>query len=116
MITAWNQSSNYSQLLTSVRGLVFFGVPHRGADIAYWAGLPASLLDHTLVGFGGNTNFLNALKRASPTWREISIQFIERASPPLLIRTFFETERLGNILVCLNTMNDFSILTRTGCR
>jgi len=74
-------------------------VPHRGADIAYWAGLPANLLDRALVGFGGNTSFLNALKRASPTWRDISIQFVERAAPPLKIRTFFETERLGNILV-----------------
>jgi hypothetical protein len=105
MITAWNQSNNYGGLLQNIRGLVFFGVPHRGADIAYWAGLPANLLDHALMGFGGNTSFLNALKRASPTWRDISIQFVERAVPPLKIRTFFETERLGNILVCSSELD-----------
>ncbi|KAH8745732.1 Alpha/Beta hydrolase protein [Hyaloscypha finlandica] len=94
IITAWNQSNHYGELLQTIRGIVFFGVPHRGADVAYWAGLPASLLDYTLAGFGGNTAFLNALKRSSPTWREISIQFIERAAPPLKIRTFSKRKGL----------------------
>lgn len=76
-----------------------FGVPHRGSDIVFWAGLPASLLDKGLAGFNGNTRFLDALKKNSMEWREISEQFIQRADRVLLIRSYFETRRLGNVLV-----------------
>lgn len=80
-------------------GLYSLEYPHRGADIAFWAGLPATLLDKGLAGFGGNTRFLDALKKNSMEWREISDQFIQRADRVLLIRSYFETKRLGNVLV-----------------
>lgn len=103
MITAWykigDRFNPYGDLLRNIRGLIFFGVPHRGADIAFWASLPANLLDKGLIGFGANTRFLDALKRNSPEWREISKQFVQRADAIPLIRTYFETKRLGNILV-----------------
>lgn len=103
MNTAWykigDRFNPYGDLLRNVRGLMFFGVPHRGADIAFWAGFPATLLEKGLIGFGGNTRFLDALKKNSPEWREISKQFVQRADAIPLIRTYFETERLGNLLV-----------------
>jgi hypothetical protein len=86
-------------LLDSVRGLVFFGVPHRGSDIAYWGNFAANLLKITQLGFGTNTSFVEALKRNSATFADISQQFIERGAN-LPIRTFYETERLWNQLVC----------------
>lgn len=98
MILGWENSDEYGDLLKNVRGAVFFGVPHRGADIAYWANLPTKLLEYGLLGYGGNTAYLDALKTNSQTWRDISKQFVKRAAP-LKIRTFYETERLGNLLV-----------------
>lgn len=100
MNTAWNNLSLYGPMLEKIYGIVFFGVPHRGADLAYWAGLPASLLDHGLLGFGGNRAFLKVLERNSGEWRTISRDFVQRAAQVSVIRTFYETERLGNLLVC----------------
>jgi hypothetical protein len=82
-----------------VRGLVFFGVPHRGSDVAFWGSFAANLLKITQLGFGTNTRFVEALKRNSETFADISQQFIERAAN-LPIRTFYETEKLLNQLVC----------------
>lgn len=102
MNTAWfkigGRFNPYGELLQNVRGLMFFGVPHCGSDIAFWAGLPATLLDKGLAGFGANTRFLDALKRNSMEWRELSEQFVQRADHVLIIRSYFETKRLGNIL------------------
>ena len=74
------------------------GVPHRGADSAYWASFVANILQVVQLGWGTNTSFVEALKRNSPTFTEISTQFVERAAS-LRIRTFFETERWGNQVV-----------------
>ncbi|KAI9842016.1 MAG: hypothetical protein M1837_007512 [Sclerophora amabilis] len=98
MIIAWENSDTYGDLLKSVRGSVFFGVPHCGADLAYWANLPAKLLKYGLFEYGVNNAYLDALKTNSPTWRDISKQFVKRAAP-LKIRTFYETEKFFNLLI-----------------
>jgi hypothetical protein len=98
MDIAWNDPDVYGALLEKVYGVVFFGVPHRGANIAYWAGLPARLLNYALIGLGGNRSFLNALQKNSLEWRTISRDFVKRVSALSSIRTFFETQKLGNIL------------------
>ncbi len=72
MILAWQNIDLYGGMLESVCRCVFLGVLHRGADIAYWASLPATVLQNGLVGYGGNTTFLTALKSNSQTWRDIS--------------------------------------------
>lgn len=74
------------------------GVPHRGADLAYWATFAANILQFGQLGLGTNSNFVRALKRSSPTFANISGQFVERAAR-LSIWTFYETERMGNQLV-----------------
>ena len=74
------------------------GVFHRGADSAYWASFFANILQVAQLGWGTNTKFVEALKRNSPTFINISTQFVERAAL-LRIRTFFETERWGNQVV-----------------
>ena len=99
MIIAWENADEYGDMLKSVRASVFFAVPHRGADIAFWANFPATLIRYGSIGFAGNTAYLEALKTSSHTWRDISKQFVKRAAP-LKIRTFFETERTQNVLVC----------------
>jgi len=101
LILAHERSRYYADLLNSVRGLIFFGVPHHGSDVAYWGNLAANLLRIFQLGFSTNTNFVEALKRDSQTFTDISQQFIERGTN-LSIRTFYETEKLYGKLVCGN--------------
>jgi hypothetical protein len=98
MIRAHERSSHYADLLQRVRGVVFMGVPHRGSDVAYWAAFAANILQFGQLGFATNPAYVTALRRNSETFAAISTQFVERAVP-LSIRTFFETERMGNQLV-----------------
>jgi hypothetical protein len=98
MILANERSKYYGDLLQHVRGAVFFGVPHRGSDIAYWAGFAANVLQFGQLGLGTNPAYVKALQRNSPTFAKISTQFVDRAER-LSIRTFYETERMGNQVV-----------------
>lgn len=109
MILAWEKSSFYGALLESIRGIVFLGVPHRGADIAYWASLPANIIKYGSLGFRGSTDFLKSLERNSECWRIISKQFVERGES-LKIRTFFETRKMGNTLVLNRFVSAFENL------
>ncbi|KAK4454854.1 hypothetical protein QBC34DRAFT_103225 [Podospora aff. communis PSN243] len=74
------------------------GVPHHGTGIAKWAKHATQFIKVASFGFSGNTNFLKALERSSPDWVRISRDFVERGRG-LLIRSFYETERTGAILV-----------------
>lgn len=98
MILAHERSSRYGHLLENTSAAVFLGVPHRGSDLAYWADFAARLLQFGQLGFRGNPTFVAALQRNTPTFQNISAQFVERAAS-LSIRTFYETERMGNQLV-----------------
>lgn len=85
-------------MLSRIKALVFFGTPHRGSDAAYWASFVATLLKYGQLGFGTNSTYIAALQRNSQTFADISEQFIERAVE-LKIRTFYETEKMFNVLV-----------------
>jgi len=98
MILAHHRSKYYGNLLQHVRAIVFFGVPHRGSDVAYWATFAANILQFGQLGLRTNPTYVKALQRNSSTFAEISTQFVERAES-LSIRTFFETERMGNQVV-----------------
>jgi hypothetical protein len=98
MILAHERSNYYGDLLQHVRATVFLGVPHRGSDVAYWATFAANILKFGQLGLRTNPAYVKALQRNSPTFANISTQFIERAAP-LSIRTFYETERMGNQVV-----------------
>src|SRR5271163_2306199 len=98
MILAHERLKYYGDLLQCVRAVVFLGVPHCGSDAAYWATFAARILQFGQLGLGTNPAYVKALQRNSPTFANISTQFVERAES-LLIRTFFETERMGNQVV-----------------
>ena len=104
LIIAHERSKYYADLSNSVRGLVFFAVPHRGSDSAYWATFAANLLRSLQLGFCTNPNFLKALQRNSETFSNISKQFIERGET-LEIRTFYESKKIWNQLVCRYSLN-----------
>jgi hypothetical protein len=101
MILAWNNHGHYGAVLENIKGCLFLGVPHRGADLAYWAQLPAHIIKYGSLGFTGNPRFLSSLKKSSPEWMQISKLFVHRGTQ-LNIRTFFETDKLGNMIVSIN--------------
>ena len=88
----------YGDLLRSVHGCVFFGVPHRGAEAAYWSSFGANVIKVALFGHV-NANYVAALQQNSRAFADISRQFVERGAS-LKIRTFYETKMLDNQLVC----------------
>jgi hypothetical protein len=98
MILANERSKYYGDLLLHVRAVVFLGVPHRGSDIAFWATFAANILRYGQVSLRTNPTYVKALQKNSPTFANISTQFVDRAEQ-LLIRTFYETERMGNQVV-----------------
>jgi hypothetical protein len=109
MIIAHERSSEYGELLGSIKAAMFLGTPHRGSDAAYWATYVANVLKVLQLGRGTNTAFVSALQRNSTEFANISQQWIERAAP-LKIRTFYETERLLGELVCLTNPINLSPL------
>ncbi|KAH0170241.1 hypothetical protein KCU67_g2721, partial [Aureobasidium melanogenum] len=98
MIQAWTRNEYYNDILENVKGCLFLGVPHRGADLAYWAKFPAQIIPYLSLGFRGNTKLLESLSSKSADWMRISRDFVHRATS-LQIRTFYETDRLGNVIV-----------------
>jgi hypothetical protein len=96
LVLAHERSREFGDLRDSVRGCVFFGVPHRGAKIASWASSLAKLTE--MLGFEVNPNFTKALWKKSKIFADISKQFVERAGN-IKFRTFYETERLHGYLV-----------------
>ncbi|CZR66344.1 uncharacterized protein PAC_16245 [Phialocephala subalpina] len=114
LILAHEQPERYADLSKSVRGVIFFGVPHRGSDVAYWGTFAANLLETIQLGFGTNSNFVKDLQRNSETLANISEQFFPLGDK-LKIRTFYETERLLNRVIvdknsaCLNHPNEIAV-------
>ncbi|KAG9759988.1 hypothetical protein KCU73_g3113, partial [Aureobasidium melanogenum] len=76
MIQAWTRNEYYKDLLESVKGYV----------------------PYLSLGFRGNSKFLESLSSKSADWMRISRDFVHRATS-LQIRTFYETDRLGNVIV-----------------
>ncbi|KAH0030808.1 hypothetical protein KCU78_g2959, partial [Aureobasidium melanogenum] len=98
MIEAWTRNEYYKDILESVKGCLFLGVPHGGADSAYWAKFPARMVSYVTLGLRGNSRILGSLETKSADCVRISRGFVHRATS-LQIRTFYETDRLGNVIV-----------------
>ncbi|TDZ39082.1 Protein SERAC1 [Colletotrichum spinosum] len=98
LILAIQRSDYWGSIATSTKGLVFFGVPHRGADKAYWAALVVRIAQFSSLGIRGSNKFVDSLKRNSAEFANISQAFIQPGAR-LTIRSFYETERMGNSLI-----------------
>ncbi|PQE09827.1 hypothetical protein CJF30_00010308 [Rutstroemia sp. NJR-2017a BBW] len=99
LILTNERSDHWQNIRDSAAGIVFFAVPHRGADIAYWATLTANALTFATLGAMGNARFVKALKRNSPEFSRISQAFIQPATRFKIIRTFYETSKIGNQII-----------------
>ena len=75
-------------------------MPHRGSDIAWWAGFPTKLLRNASFGTSTNVALLSDLEKGFATLANISSQFVDRARN-LIIYTFYKTEKLNKVMVCI---------------
>jgi hypothetical protein len=86
----------YSDLISSVRSLVFFGTPHQGADIATWG----TFLSHVSTAFRvRSTQALEELGKWSPTLLQLNTLFAEQAADQN-VTTFFERQKTYGVMVC----------------
>lgn len=101
LILAHERSSDsyFSNILDNTKAIAFLGVPHRGADAAWWFSFAASSLKGATLGVSTHTALVKDLQKASPALATISKQFVERAKS-LKIYTFYETRKLSGIVVC----------------
>ncbi|KUJ15344.1 uncharacterized protein LY89DRAFT_783508 [Mollisia scopiformis] len=99
LILANERSDHWKNIKESAACAIFFAVPHRGADTAYWANLATSALTFASLGARGNSNFVAALQRNSPELSSISQAFVQPAANLSIIRTFYETVKIGNQLI-----------------
>ncbi|KAI1392648.1 uncharacterized protein F4822DRAFT_425851 [Hypoxylon trugodes] len=99
LILTNERSDHWEDLRDSAAGAILFGVPHRGSDIAWWADFVTSIFNYGTLGSVGNREVVKALKRNSPALSQISDSFIQLANNLKLIRTFYETMRIGNQII-----------------
>lgn len=99
MNLANERSDLWRDIVDSVFSIIFFAVPHRGADVASLATVTANVYTFATLGFAGNKNFVEALKRNSLEFWQISNAFIQPASRVRIIRSFYETAKIANHLV-----------------
>jgi hypothetical protein len=84
--------------LNSIKGVIFFAVPHRGAEFANLVKIFSKVVG--FFGFGVNTKNIALLSKESDPLMDMSSQFKRRAKT-LDIITFIETERYKGHLVSL---------------
>jgi hypothetical protein len=101
LILAHERSSDtqYRTILDNTKAIAFLGVPHRGANAAWWATFAANSLKGATLGVTTHTALVKDLRKASPTLATISKQFVDRGKS-LKIYTFYETRKLSGIVVC----------------
>jgi hypothetical protein len=95
LIIAHERSSRYHDFSMSVTGVMFMGVPHRGADLAFWSNALGRIANIPLLG-GLRTDLLNDLTPKSILLRDVCDQFIERGKN-LQIFSFYERKRIPGL-------------------
>ncbi|KAI9773876.1 MAG: hypothetical protein M1840_006102 [Geoglossum simile] len=88
-----HERDRYSLVLKYIRGVAFFGTPHRGADSAYWCSIFSNLLKTASLGVHTQSNLPKDLELQSRALREISKAFVDRAKD-LRIFSFYETDKM----------------------
>jgi hypothetical protein len=91
LVLAHQYHNHYGNILSSCKAIVFMGTPHRGSDIALWAAMISEIVNATSVSSTLRTELLRDLGLKSMVLRDISRQFVPRASM-LAIVSFVEKE------------------------
>ncbi|RFU24043.1 hypothetical protein B7463_g12297, partial [Scytalidium lignicola] len=88
-----HERDRYSSLLSQIKGVFFFGTPHRGTNLAQWAALLENILKVSSLGTSSNARLMKELQSRSEILSKISKSFVERGKS-LTIFTFYETEMM----------------------
>ena len=81
----------YNDIHISTIGIVFMGTPHKGAKIAGFAAVGGWIINSILLLRIMNIRLLNLLSPDSPALAEIAKKFEPSSGPPLMIKSFIET-------------------------
>ncbi|KAF3766683.1 hypothetical protein M406DRAFT_233005, partial [Cryphonectria parasitica EP155] len=95
-------------LLHSVRGIVFFGTPHRGSSLAVWSTVLGNIASVATFGSKTNRKLSQDLKMDSVSLQSISKSFVDRAKN-LQIISFYETDKM-DYLNCRVVEEDSAVL------
>ncbi|KAH7304874.1 hypothetical protein BKA65DRAFT_544110 [Rhexocercosporidium sp. MPI-PUGE-AT-0058] len=90
LVIAHERSDRYGSISKDTFGVMFMGTPHRGSDLAFWAGILDSIGDIPALG-SIRTQLLQDLQPKSACLGSICSQFVERAKS---LRIFTIYERL----------------------
>jgi hypothetical protein len=82
--------------LDNIRGVAFFGTPHRGSDLAFWDRIGTSMIHIGTLGYLGNTKMSKNLQVNAKMLKDITDSFAHRGGK-FGIRTFYETERMTGL-------------------
>lgn len=107
VISAHEQDTFYSGILNSIQGVVFFGTPHRGSDLASWDLMAVSLLQASTLGYIANSKLSKDLKIKSRTLKRISESFAHRGAK-FGIRSFYETQSMPGLNCLVSSGNSIS--------
>ncbi|MCJ1270553.1 hypothetical protein MMC22_010450 [Lobaria immixta] len=93
LVIAHERGSRYQDLSASVKSVIFMGVPHRGADIAFWSTALGRIANMPLLG-RLRTDLLNDLTPKSDILGAICDQFVERGKN-LQIFSLYERQKIS---------------------
>lgn len=89
----------YTTVSRYIHGVLFFGTPHRGSDIASWGTIFSNVLRVGSFGTSTNSSLIKELQRNSRTLDMISRSFAD-CGKDVNIVSFYETEAM-DYLGCL---------------
>ncbi|KAK0640557.1 hypothetical protein B0T16DRAFT_438603 [Cercophora newfieldiana] len=92
------ENTNYTELKRRVGGVLFFGTPHRGSSMAWWAKTAARLLELASLGTSTNTQLAKDLDPSSQRLRFVSDAFYGLCSrDELPVVSCYETDKIGGL-------------------
>lgn len=96
VIMAHVQDRHYPCILDRIRGVVFFGTPHRGSSLATWDEIGTRIAKATTLGYATNSKLSSNPKVDSKFLKSVSESFAARGEE-FEVRSFYETERMKGL-------------------
>jgi hypothetical protein len=92
-----NEELEYSNILGHVHGVFFFGTPHRGASLAAWKAMSASVV--RAVSFNTSTNIISKdLKLRSEFLLHVAQTWIHRGANLEIVSCYERQTLYGSIV------------------
>lgn len=91
-----HRSEMYTTVSKYIHGVLFFGTPHRGSDIASWGTTFSKILRASSFGTSTNSSLIKDLQRKSKTLDMISRSFADCGKDTNIV-SFYETEAMDYV-------------------